>query len=784
MKNTKYLNFAAPIAIVHCALFSQVIFGQTINTFIDDKDQYKVTRTENYSDFTVPQNTERKYLNFVLRGGDGGNRHSGVDWLDTDYNEPGGEGATMKATFEIGNGENQIPKGAKIRIILGEGADSRSGYAMANAGGGGGSGIIIQNPDTEKWKILLVAGGGGGATGDGGVFHDSGSPGMITENGESVGDCPGGEKGYDGNHGWTNNSCPGSPGHGIRGFRDSGPRFDENSAPLPEDHCHMGFMAGGCGSVVTTAHSGGGGGGYSGGAQGSSGSGGGGGGSYYDSDMAVWHKGIRNGKTKDPQDGYAIYSLTDNIAGEFHSDQRFGGSFSLMDVNDQGVIVAVDEDDAVSLYTPRKGWKQIPNTGWTQWRPIKDVAIDPSNNIWAVSDVDQTGRGLTFYWDGKSWSNTLSESPYHHATKISVGSDGSVFGLTSGTWGMLQKREGISSTKPMGTHWVELPKDYSNNLNYHRIVTKDGNNIYGLRSGTLYHIDPTTNPITQTHLSSLSWNESDKFSIKISYNNDNLFIGSKNHSPAVMKNNNWETIDFGKAGYQKLYSAGSFSIDTPYSTAESYYYALNAQGEVLVNFEFANYLSKTSWFDTTSQERIDSGSPFDGINTVGWAQARKSAGNMCKAKKYVTGLFNGQQSGEKMGLWCLDINNLYWFDTTGQERANAGSGFDDINAVKWAHARRVAGNFCQQRGYTAGFFNGLQLDDKMGLWCVNEASWFDTTSEDRLNSGWSFDDINTVEWAYARRSATNICKNKGYRTGFYSGHYAHGKMGLFCLSKM
>lgn len=148
-----------------------------------------------YQDFTVPNNTTRPYLKFTARGGDGGKAWivglKGFKYV-TKHTAQGGQGATVSATFRIGNGVGELKPGSRIRTIVGahgeSGRNCKGCLGMTGGGGGGATGIIYLPAGADEnvpdnWHILLVAsGGGGGCAGTGGKDW-SGRPGQITENG-------------------------------------------------------------------------------------------------------------------------------------------------------------------------------------------------------------------------------------------------------------------------------------------------------------------------------------------------------------------------------------------------------------------------------------------------------------------------------------------------------------------------------------------------------------------------------------------------------------------------
>ena len=111
----------------------------------------------------------------------------------------------------------------------------------------------------------------------------------------------------------------------------------------------------------------------------------------------------------------------------------------------------------------------------------------------------------------------------------------------------------------------------------------------------------------------------------------------------------------------------------------------------------------------------------------------------------------------------------------------------DMNLRSWAITARAANEMCFNRGFVSGHMTGHQLPGKFGVVCAGTgAVWRDAIIADLAASGWSFTDIETVQWAHARRAATNICIKDGFIGGHFNGHQkngfstAPGYFGLVC----
>lgn len=118
------------------------------------------------STYTIPDGISA--LTMSARGGDGGDaRRDGP----CSARGKGGTGAWTTATFEVGNGSDQLQPAGKLKIIVGQ-PGGESGRLCGSIktgpyGGGGGSTAVLYLPPGESeeggpWYILMIAGGGGG----------------------------------------------------------------------------------------------------------------------------------------------------------------------------------------------------------------------------------------------------------------------------------------------------------------------------------------------------------------------------------------------------------------------------------------------------------------------------------------------------------------------------------------------------------------------------------------------------------------------------------------------
>jgi hypothetical protein len=155
-----------------------------------------------------------------------------------------------------------------------------------------------------------------------------------------------------------------------------------------------------------------------------------------------------------------------------------------------------------------------------------------------------------------------------------------------------------------------------------------------------------------------------------------------------------------------------------------------------------------------------------------------------------------------------EMQYIYWF-----------GGTLNLELRDWASAQRGANDMCFNRGFVSGYFTGnrkfinlsktLAIKGKGGkvadrrlatyLFCVAEpekssAKWKDVSLVEINSTAWGFTYINSVNWAQARRAATDLCKRDtrfvgGYFNGYESFEKFFGTInqdislkGLICYS--
>jgi len=127
-----------------------------------------------------------------------------------------------------------------------------------------------------------------------------------------------------------------------------------------------------------------------------------------------------------------------------------------------------------------------------------------------------------------------------------------------------------------------------------------------------------------------------------------------------------------------------------------------------------------------SQAQIDAtGSGFNDINNVGWAQAARAAAGICSTStNTIGGFFDGSMSSasgaQTMGLLCLSPKAGEFNDADSSTLPNIG--LVDLNTVDWLAARADASAFCRPFGFEGGIANGNQIVGKRGLACIGALS--------------------------------------------------------------
>ena len=305
---------------------------------------YKFDANGSYRDRVIPSNLDVDIydkLKLYLRGGDGGRRKVSFFSLiggGTSCIAKGGEGATVKATFSIGYGDDDLQPGGTLRFIVGKQGRSKSSNGVWSAGGGGGTAVLYKAPGanitcttptknianaSSCWVILAVAGGGGGAYSSGTCGGQAGKGGNDKTKGSDGYDNPGSgaTDGYSAYSNYPDNNylnIDAVQSGGGGGYRPN----NDNDSSTGGAGLFTGGVGGGGNSSVAGGFGyggggrgagdngggvgGGGGGGFSGGGGGDPWNAGGGGGSFVNNAATASEK-KQGGTDKTPNNGYITY---------------------------------------------------------------------------------------------------------------------------------------------------------------------------------------------------------------------------------------------------------------------------------------------------------------------------------------------------------------------------------------------------------------------------------------------------------------------------------------------
>lgn len=133
------------------------------------------------------------------------------------------------------------------------------------------------------------------------------------------------------------------------------------------------------------------------------------------------------------------------------------------------------------------------------------------------------------------------------------------------------------------------------------------------------------------------------------------------------------------------------------------------------------------WFDATTGQLAATGWRVDDTSGTNWAQARRAAHEFCIVRggvggwgrhRFVGGLLNGHQRGNRRGVICTDVRGARWFDATTGQLLHTGWPVGDTSTTNWAQAARAAHGFCTERQFVGGFLNGHQRGNRRGVICL------------------------------------------------------------------
>jgi hypothetical protein len=183
-------------------------------------------------------------------------------------------------------------------------------------------------------------------------------------------------------------------------------------------------------------------------------------------------------------------------------------------------------------------------------------------------------------------------------------------------------------------------------------------------------------------------------------------------------------------------------------------------------------VTRLHFFDTTHLDRASTLWRFDDPNRTPAAVASRMATDFAANKGFGAGRLTGHHTGERVGVICLPVPGTTFFDILDSEITATLFPFDDIDTAPWAQVGRAAMEIAARRGTGAGFFTGHQVPGRKGWIGIDSGliEVFDIDDGTVNGSQWAFTDINTVGWAQAARLATDICIQRGFAAGFFTGH--------------
>jgi hypothetical protein len=127
-----------------------------------------------------------------------------------------------------------------------------------------------------------------------------------------------------------------------------------------------------------------------------------------------------------------------------------------------------------------------------------------------------------------------------------------------------------------------------------------------------------------------------------------------------------------------------------------------------------------------------------------------------------------------------NLSGLRFFDTTHLDRAGTQWQFDDPDSTGWAQAQRMTTDFAAGKGFGGGRLTGHYAGERVGLLCLpaTATSFADIPDDEITATLFPFDDINTAPWTQIGRAAVEIAIQRGFATGYFTGHQVPGKRGL------
>jgi hypothetical protein len=120
-----------------------------------------------------------------------------------------------------------------------------------------------------------------------------------------------------------------------------------------------------------------------------------------------------------------------------------------------------------------------------------------------------------------------------------------------------------------------------------------------------------------------------------------------------------------------------------------------------------------------------------------------------------------------------DLGQLRFFNTTHLDRAGARWRFDDPDVTGWPLAQRMAIDFAAGKEYGAARLTGHHVGERVGVLCLptTATAIVDVPVDEIARTHFPFDDIDAAHWAQIGRAAVEISDERGFATGFFTGHH-------------
>jgi hypothetical protein len=204
--------------------------------------------------------------------------------------------------------------------------------------------------------------------------------------------------------------------------------------------------------------------------------------------------------------------------------------------------------------------------------------------------------------------------------------------------------------------------------------------------------------------------------------------------------------------------------------------------------------ARVQWIDVRLAEIQGTNQPWTDVAATPWAQANRSAQEVCTRRGYTGGFYTGEALGDRRGVVCLGNEIAQFFDVPQTEIDQLPEPFVDVDTVPWAQAQRMADKLCIARGLPHGFFTGHHVDYYLngqlllpwvrGLVCQSHSfHWRDVDPQTlSSSSAQPISSVDALDWGTAARAATRYCWNRGYASEYFSGWQSPQGLGTVCIA--